>query len=241
MTNNTYKTLYERLRPLIVWLGLTELAWLGYWLLSGGNNTAVFVGTVAAWIVVMLAWLTFVIYAGLRGLFLKHSEILSNLIGVATVVTFAVAMFGLVPAAREGLLAAARNTSDLQLISIHILRLLAIGTVIKFIHRELPLHFLILGSVPDFLFAVSAVIVAVLGAIGPLGHGFLIAWHLIGFSVFMGPGVSMFLSVPSPLRIYHNKPDASIVFQFPMLLAPNFTVPLFMLAHACALVRLLTS
>ncbi len=116
-----------------------------------------------------------------------------------------------------------------------------IGTVIKFIHRELPLHFLILGSIPDFLFAVSAAVVAVLGANGPLGHSFFVAWHLIGFSIFIGPGISMFFSVPSPLRIYHDKPDASIVFQFPMLLAPNFTVPLFMLAHAFALVRLLTS
>ncbi len=51
----------------------------------------------------------------------------------------------------------------------------------------------------------------------------------------------MFFSVPSPLRIYHSKPDASIVFQFPMLLAPNFTVPLFMLAHLIALVKLLAS
>ncbi len=36
------------------------------------------------------------------------------------------------------------------------------------------------------------------------------------------------------------KPDASIVFQFPVLLAPNFTVPLFLLAHAIALVKLFT-
>ena len=235
------KDIYERLRPLIVWLGLTELGWLGYWLLSGDNNTAAFVGIVVGWIVAMLAWLTFVIYAGMRGLFLKHSESLSNLVGVATVVTFGVAMFGLIPDAREGLLSAAHNTSDLQMISIHMLRLLAIGTVIKFIHRELPLHFLILGSIPDFLFAVSAVVLVVLGANGSLGDSSLIVWHLIGLSVFFGPGISMFFSVPSPLRIYHNKPDASIIFQFPMLLAPNFTVPLFMLAHAFALVRLLAS
>ena len=233
------RTVYERLRPLIIWLGLTELAWIGYWLLSGGNNTATFVGIVVTWIVVMLAWLAFASYAGTRGFFLKHSHRLSNLVGVAAVVTFGVTMFGLVPAAWEGLLSAARNTSDLQLICIHILRLLAIGTVIKFIHRELPLHFVILGALPDFLFAVSAVVLAVLGANGPLGHSLLVAWHLIGFSVFIGPGVSMFFSVPSPLRIYHNKPDASIVFQFPMVLAPNFTVPLFMIAHLFALVKLL--
>ena len=94
---------------------------------------------------------------------------------------------------------------------------------------------------PDFLFAVSAVVLVMLGANDPLAHGFLVAWHLFGFSIFTGAGVSMFFSVPSPLRIYHNKPDASIVFQFPMVLAPNFTVPLFMIAHLIALVKLLAN
>ncbi len=235
------KSTYERLRALIVWLGLTELAWIAYWLLMGGGAAPGSVWTVVFWIAVMLDWLVMALYLGTQGFCLKHTERLSNLLGVAAVVTFGVAMFGFIPAAREGLLSAARNTSDLQLISIHILRLLAIGTVIKFIHRELPLHFVILGSIPDFLFAVSAAVLAALGTNGPLSHSFLVAWHFIGFSLFTGAGVSMFFSVPSPLRIYHSKPDASIVFQFPMVLAPNFTVPLFMLAHLFALVKLFAS
>ncbi|MEE9147787.1 MAG: hypothetical protein V3U27_10375 [Candidatus Tectomicrobia bacterium] len=32
--------------------------------------------------------------------------------------------------------------------------------------------------------------------------------------------------------------DTSLAFQFPVLLAPNFTVPLFALAHVFALVKL---
>lgn len=233
------KGTYERLRPLIVWLGLTELSWLSYWLLSNGESTRAFVGIVFVWIVAMLAWLALVIYLGLRGFFLKHTERLSNLVGVTLVVTFAIAMFSLTPAAWQGLVSAARNTSDLQLISIHILRLLAIGTIIKYIHRELPLHFVILGSLPDFLFAVSAVFLALLADQVASGSSFLVVWHLIGFTLFLGPGISMFFSMPSPLRIYHHKPDASIVFQFPMALAPNFTVPLFMIAHLFALVKML--
>ena len=67
------------------------------------------------------------------------------------------------------------------------------------------------------------------------------AWHLIGFSLFMGAGISMFFSVPSLFRMYHDAPDTSIVFQFPMLLAPNFTVPLFALAHILALVKFFTA
>ena len=82
---------------------------------------------------------------------------------------------------------------------------------------------------------------AVLEASAPSGRDLLIAWHFVGAFVFVGAGLSMFFSVPSLLRIYHEKPDASLVFQFPMLLAPNFTVPLFVLAHAFALVKLFTS
>jgi len=58
-----------------------------------------FVGIVLGWIVAMLAWLVFVIYASLRGTFLKHSAKLSNLVGVAAVVTFTTAIFGLLPTA----------------------------------------------------------------------------------------------------------------------------------------------
>jgi hypothetical protein len=233
------KNIYEQLRPMIVWLGLTELGWIGYWLLSGDGNTPTFMVIAVAWMVSMLIWLALAIYAGRSGFFLKHSERLSNLVSVTIIVAFAVVVFAAIPAGWQGLVNAARHTSDLQLIYIHVLRLLAIGSIVKYVQRELPLHFVILGSLPDILFAASAVYLAVLGAKGPLDPSFLVGWHLIGFSVFFGAGISMFFSVPSPLRIFHTKPDTSIVFQFPMVLAPNMTVPLFMIAHLFALVKIL--
>ena len=232
------KNAYESLRPLIIWLGLTELAWIAYWLLRTGDATSGYTATVVAWIVGMLAWLGWVIHAGRRGVFLKHTRWLSNLAGVVLVLAFATALFGAVPAAREGLSRAAAAASDRELSSIHILRLLAIGTVVKYRQGELPLHFVLLGTVPDFLFAASAVVVTVFVENGSPGQEFLFAWHSIGFCVFLGAGISMFFSVPSPFRLYRSGPDASTAFKFPMLLAPNFTVPLFMLAHAFALVKL---
>ncbi len=231
--------IYELLRPLIVWLGLTELTWIAYWLLRTGDATPDYTTTVVVWIVAMLGWLVLVIYGGRRGFFFKHTRWLSNLVGVVIVVAFATVLFEAVPAAREGLTHAAAATTDRELASIHILRLLAVGTLIKYLQRQLPLHFVILGSLPDFLFAASAVVVTFLAGNNSLGQEFLLAWHSIGFSVFLGAGISMFFSVPSPFRIYHGNPNTSIVFKFPMLLAPNFTVPLFMLAHAFALVKLI--
>ena len=106
-----------------------------------------------------------------------------NLVGVALVVAFAAAVFGAVPAAREGLARAAAATTDRELASIHILRLLAVGTIVKYRQRQLPLHFVIWGSLPDFLFAVSAVAVTFLAANGFPGQDFLIAWHAIGFAL----------------------------------------------------------
>ena len=235
------QAIYEKLRALIIWLGLTELAWISHWLLSPDDLDSGYVMTVALWIVVMLAWMGWVAVAGMRGFFLKHTRQLSNLVGVVLVVAFAAVLFGMVPVAREGLIRAAHRTSDLQLVSIHVLRLLAIGTVIKYLQGQLPRHFVLWGSIPDFVFGISAVVVTSLAAQGPLDQDFLFIWHNIGFALFAGAGVSMFFSVPSPFRLYQSKPDASIVFQFPMLLAPNFTVPLFMLAHAFALVKLFTN
>ena len=68
-----FKEIYERLRPLIVWLGLTELAWISYWLLRPGDPTAGYLTTVAVWIAAMLAWMGLVIYAGIRGFFRPQS------------------------------------------------------------------------------------------------------------------------------------------------------------------------
>ena len=234
----TFKVVYKSLRPLIIWLGMTELVWISYWLLRIDDSPSTYTTTVMAWILLMLGWLVFVIYSGHRGFFLKHTRWLSNLVGVMIVVAFAAVLFGADLATKEGLIRAANATTHRELASIHILRLLAIGTIIKYLQRELPLHFVILGALPDFLFAVSAVVVFFLTANGSLTTEFLIVWHLIGFSLFLGAGISMFFSVPSPFRIYKSKPDSSIVFMFPMLLAPNFTVPLFMLAHLFALVKL---
>jgi hypothetical protein len=236
-----FTEIYEMGRPLIVWLALGELAWIGFWLFDSGDTTPGYRATAGVWLALMLAWMPLVIYLGNRGVFLKQTRWLSNLAGFALVLVLPAALFGAIDAAREGLVLAASHTSNLQLVSFHVLRLLAIGTVIKYAQGQLPLHFVLLGSVPDLLFAVSAVVVTLLQVSAPLGQDFLIAWHIVGFFVFFGAGISMFFSVPSPFRIYRGEPDASLVFQFPMLLAPNFTVPLFALAHAFALVKLLTS
>ena len=178
--------LYERLRQLIVWLGLVELTWIAYWLHASVGLSPGYVATAAAWIVAMLAWMALVTSLGKRGVYLKHTCWLSNLVGFVLVLALAAVLFGALDVAREGLLHAASRTPTLQLVAFHVLRLLAIGTVIKYMQGQLPLHFVIFGSVPDLLFAVSAVVVTILEATAPLGKSFLTVWHVVGFVVFFG-------------------------------------------------------
>ena len=192
----TARTTYEELRQLIIWLGLIELAWGAYWLLSIDHAAPQFVGVVLIWVVGMLAWIGAVVLVGKRGVFLQRTRYLSNLVGVTVVLAFPFLLFGAVPVAMEGVIVAAKNTPDIQLIAIHILRVLAIGALIKYQHGELPLHFVILGAVPDLFFGFSAIVVLALAINGLVGPEFLITWHLIGFSVFFGAGISMFSPCP---------------------------------------------
>ena len=235
----TLTTVYDRLRPLIIWLGMTELSWIGWWLLTGGTESVGYSAAVAFWIGSMLVWTIGVSIAAWRGWILKYAWLLSNHWGLSLVIAFAVLLFASVPAIREGVWRAAQSTSDAQLAGIHVLRLLAVGTIIKYLHKELPLHFVIFGSIPDLLFGISAVIVTAAAASQPFSATFLVVWHAVGLSAFLGAGFAMYFSVESPLRIFHGRPDTSIVFQFPMVLAPNLTVPLLMIAHLFALLKLL--
>lgn len=228
---------YERLRPLIIWLGIGELAWIAWWLFAHGSSAPTFHAGVAAWLVVMLGWMALVTGLAGRGFFLRGSWWLSNLVGFTLVVAISTIMFGVVSAVRDGVLAAAAGTSDTQLISIHLLRVLAIGGAVKYWQGALPRHFFLLGPVPDFLFALSAVPMLLLAGGGTLSPTALLIWHGIGAAVFLGAGISMFFSVPSPFRLFHTKPDSSLVFEFPMALAPNFTVPLFVVAHLFAIAK----
>lgn len=230
---------YEQLRPLIIWLGLGELAWTGYWLLGGPSASAGYTAITVAWIVSMMAWMVAAISIAKKGIYLKYSSWFSNLLGFFLVILFPVVLFGSTDIGRSGLLLAATQISNFQLVVFHTLRLLAVGAIIKYMQGQLPLHFVIFGPIPDILFALSALVLIAIGTTVSLNSDFFLVWHGIGIGVFFGAGISMFFSVPSPIRVFQNKPDTTLVFEFPMALAPNFTVPLFTLAHMFALVKLI--
>ena len=50
--------------------------------------------------------------------------------------------------------------------------------MIKYLQGDLSLHFIIIGSLPDFLFALSAAFLTFFAEPESIGNGLLIAWHL---------------------------------------------------------------
>lgn len=230
--------IYEKNRPLIIWLGLIELAWIGYWLHADPDKGVVYTGFTIFWILSMLVWMYAVVAVAKKGIYWKYSFLFSNLLGFAFVIFYPVVLFSSTDIGMDGLAHAISLVSDKQFIFFHTMRLLAVGTIIKYMQGQLPLHFLVLGSITDFMFALSAVILAVIGATASLTSDFYIVWHCIGIGVFFGAGISMFFSVPSPFRMFYDKPDTELVFKYPMVLAPNFTVPLFVVAHLLALFKI---
>jgi len=161
------------------------------------------------------------------------------MLGFVFVILLAVILFGSTDIGRTGVISAASQTTHFQLVLIHTLRLLSIGTIIKYLQGQLPLHFVLFGTIPDLLFALSAVAIVIADPLGAWGSEFYTTWHHIGIQVFLGAGISMFFSMPSPIRIFRSKPDAAIIFEYPMMLAPNFTVPLFAVAHIYAICKYL--
>jgi hypothetical protein len=233
--------LYEKNRPLIIWLGIVELVWIGSWLFSASDRGIIYTAITVFWMISMLVWMSAVIVAAKKGVYLKYSFLFSNLIGFVFVIFFPIILFSITDAGIESVTYAVSLVSDDQLILFHTMRLLAIGTIIKFMQGQLPLHFLLLGSLTDFLFALSAVTLAIIGSTVSLSPNFYIVWHCAGIGVFFGAGISMFFSVPSPFRMFYDKPNTEMVFKYPMVLAPNFTVPLFVVAHLLALTKLVLS
>jgi len=232
----TVETLYESSRSLIVLLGLVELAWIGYWLSTATAGIG-YLLLLFLWVCTMMVWLWLVISLARNKFIETHSFKFTNLIGFFTVIIFSILVFGSTETGRSGIQSAVQQMSDTQLILIHTLRILSFGTFIKYLQGQLPGHFILLGTIPDFCFALTAIFLLFVDTSVSNDPRFYLMWHSVGIAAFFGAGISMFFSVPSPIQITSKLPNTSLVFRYPMALAPNFCVPLFALAHIFALVK----
>ncbi|RYC10952.1 hypothetical protein EUU22_15485 [Ciceribacter ferrooxidans] len=138
-----------------------------------------------------------------------------------------------VPAFRRALWAIGAHLPARAMVLIHGLRIAAIGGVAKGFAGVLPASFALPVGIPDLLFGASALLVGVLWPKGGLSRRTLIVWNIIGIAVIVPSApLLMQMGLPGPLYTFARAPDARVLFEFPLVLAPTLIVPLFIFTNA---------
>jgi hypothetical protein len=106
-----------------------------------------------------------------------------------------------------------------------------------FIQEALPVQMTFEGRNFDILAGLTAPVMAIFFADN---RKLMIAWNLISLGLLINIVAIAIVSLPSPLRIFHNEPANTIVAEFPFIFLPTFLVPLAYGLHFLSL-RKLTS
>ncbi len=115
------------------------------------------------------------------------------------------------------------------------LRIAAIGTLLKTFSGEFPLYFELIVGVPDLIFGVTAVFVALSCRRGTMTARRFRLWNLIGAAIIVLPaGLIIQMGLPGAMQVFKTAPTSIEVLRFPMVLAPSVVVPLFVLFNLLA-------
>ncbi|MEW8076826.1 MAG: hypothetical protein AB2822_01985 [Candidatus Thiodiazotropha endolucinida] len=175
---------------------------------------------------VILMWGMFIGYQSSVGRF--SSEPFYNLIPGYWMpyvpVVVAVSMMLLLAPLRDGLRILVDKTPAHWLSGIHILRILALGTLLKASNDLFPQMFAWFVGGPDLLFGVSAIIVTLLARSGRLSDRFILFWHLVG-------AFAIVLPVAGLMHLFMAEALFAELFMFPMVMAPALIVPTLVLLN----------
>ena len=119
---------------------------------------------------------------------------------------------------REGLRVFVDEMPTHWLSAIHIVRILALGTLIKASNDLFPQLFAAFVGVIDLLFGLSAILVTILLRNGKMSDRMLFIWHLLGVLGVVVPVTGM-------MHLYMAEPLFAELFRFPMVMAPALVVP----------------
>ncbi|MEW7974464.1 MAG: hypothetical protein AB2810_00445 [Candidatus Thiodiazotropha endolucinida] len=139
-------------------------------------------------------------------------------------VVVAVSMMLLLAPLRDGLRILVDKTPAHWLSGIHILRILALGTLLKASNDLFPQMFAWFVGGPDLLFGVSAIIVTLLARSGWLSDRFILFWHLVG-------AFAIVLPVAGLMHLFMAEALFAELFMFPMVMAPALIVPTLVLLN----------
>ena len=147
-------------------------------------------------------------------------------------VVTAVTLVLLITPLRLGLRKFVDYVPDYWLTGIHVLRILALGTIIKAAMGVFPEKFAWFVGIPDFLFGLSAIPVTLLARQKRLNNDILMLWHLTGALVIIVPTIAF-------MHIFMKEALFPKLFAFPMALAPTLVVPLLVMLNLMVVWRLM--
>jgi len=125
------------------------------------------------------------------------------------------------------------NTPLQTFILIQALRIAAIGGLYKASQGLMPAAFVYVVGIPDLLYGISALVLAGAADYKSISARLLGIWNLVGIAVIvMTAPFAMQMSLPGPMYIFQNLPDAQALLAFPMVLAPTLVVPFFIIINA---------
>jgi hypothetical protein len=206
-------------------------------ILAGSAPRAVRIGLAAF----LFGWLglTFVLAPAPATLAGRDPFSLTPLIPIFVAGSFAAALlaFGLSPALRGAVEAASLPA----IIGVQVYRILGVTFVILLALGQLPAHFAKPAGWGDIIIGITGPLVALALLRGAAGaRALAITWNAFGLldllvAVGMGTGVLAPYLMPG---LGSRVPSAAAMGVFPLILVPTFAVPLSVILHVIALVRL---
>ena len=163
-------------------------------------------------------WTVVLVIMGLNKTHLELMEDLPLLWQAFVPVTLWMSAITFSRSTRLGLHKIAISTPPHWLSWIQLLRIGALGGIMKGVAGHISSDYVFWIGIPDFVFGISALVVGWLLWKSSLNPRVVIAWNLLGFSLIFFP---TFLLMPH----WMNETGFSFIFEFPMILAPGIIVP----------------
>jgi hypothetical protein len=228
--------------PMIFLVELAAILYAAQAALRRGELSRPDIRWISVLIALLVSWGGVSVYLGINGTF-QSDEFVSlwapfwlPFVPVALILL----PIALLPQARLAVTRLIDGTPLHALIAIHGLRILALGGVIKGWNGEFSAPMAGFIGIPDFLFGVSALIMAWLTMKQRVGTWAVVVWNAIGLTIIV-PNVLIviWLSLPGPWQLFSAEPTIMTLFEFPMVLAPALVVPVFVMMNMFVAARLI--
>lgn len=199
--------------------------------LPGALAVALWLGAIGLWLFCVArlsvsGWLTGPGVASLPWVWVPSPPVLLSLVGLF-----------LVPVLREAWLAVLAALPVAAVPTLHAIRILAIGTVIKAWRVQFPRRIGFAVGIPDALFGLSSAFIALSG--GLQNERLLLIWNITGLSILLMMIPMVFSLLRQPRLDAPGKGPARGILAFPMVLAPAGLATLFAILHLLSLYRIM--